>query len=144
MSKRYSTKEEYLRFAATAENGGVYKRSVDEKDLRLMTVAAQRLGWDEHFTLGDCRITKVVSVGNNLIIDLDNTQGFVNCNQLVFENGSVVEMEYPLEGSFFLNHDIFFENGLFTFYCLIWSPESQEPAGLGYLTFTATDISIGD
>jgi hypothetical protein len=144
MSKRYSTKEDYLQFAAAAEKGVEYKQVVAEKDLRLMSAAKRRVGWNEHFTLHDCKITAVTKQGNDLIIDFDNSQGFVNYNQIVFENGNAVEMEYPMEGSFFLNHDLYFENGLFTLYCLIWSPESQEPAGLGYLTFTATDISIGD
>ncbi|MBS7400895.1 MAG: hypothetical protein KIG16_00050 [Eubacteriales bacterium] len=142
MSTRYSTKEDYLQFAAAAEKGVEYKQVVAEKDLRLMNAAKRRLGLNDHFTLGDCKITGVINRGLDLVIDFDNSQGFVNYNQIVFENGNVVEMEYPMEGSFFLNHDLYFENGLFTFYCLIWSPESQESAGLGYLTFTATDIKV--
>ncbi len=142
MSTRYSTKEDYLNFAATAENGVEYKQIIAEKDLRMMSVALRRVGWNEHFSLHDCKIKAVLKQGNDLIIDFDNSQGVIRYNQIVFKEGSIVEQEYPLVGSFFLNHDLYFKDGLFTFYCLIWSPESQEPAGLGYLTFTATDIKV--
>ncbi len=140
--KRYCSKENYLQTASAIENGLEYQQPITKEDLAAMKDAERRVGWNEHFTLHDCKITAVTKQGNDLIIDFDNSQGYIRYNQIVFKDGSIVEQEYPLVGSFFLNHDLYFENGLFTFYCLIWSPESQEPAGLGYLTFTATGIEL--
>jgi len=140
--KRYCSKENYLQTASAIENGLEYQQPITKEDLAAMKDAERRVGWNEHFTLGDCKITAVTKQGNDLIIDFDNSQGYIRYKQIVFKDGSIVEQEYPLVGSFFLNHDLYFENGLFTFYCLIWSPESQEPAGLGYLTFTATGIEL--
>lgn len=140
--KRYCSKENYLQTASAIENGLEYQQPITKEDLAAMKDAERRVGWNEHFTLHDCKITAVTKQGNDLIIDFDNSQGYIRYNQIVFKDGSIVEQEYPLVGSFFLNHDLYFENGLFTFYCLIWSPESQEPAGLGYLIFTATGIEL--
>ncbi|MCQ2382505.1 MAG: DUF4085 domain-containing protein [Clostridia bacterium] len=140
--KRYCSKENYLQTASAIENGLEYQQPITKEDLAAMKDAERRVGWNEHFTLHDCKITAVTKQGNDLIIDFDNSQGYIRYNQIVFKDGSIVEQEYSLVGSFFLNHDLYFENGLFTFYCLIWSPESQEPAGLGYLTFTATGIEL--
>ena len=142
MSTRYSTKEDYFAFARAAENGDKYVRTIRDEDMRSMKIAERRIGWSDRFSLHDCKITGVTKQGRDLVVDFDNSQGVIRYNQLVFENGSVVEQEYSLVGSFFLNHDLYFDNGLFTLYCLIWSPESQEPAGLGYLTFTATNIKV--
>ena len=143
MGHRYCSKENYLKCASDAENGIFGGLVINDCDLKLMRNAEKRVGWSERFTLGDCSIISVDIEGNDLIIGLNNTQGYVKYNKLILKNGVIVEQEYPLVGSFFLNHDLYFENGLFTFYCLIWSPESQEPQGLGYLTFTATDIKVG-
>ncbi len=140
--KRYCSKENYLQTASAIENGLEYQQPITKEDLAAMKDAERRVGWNEHFTLHDCKITAVTKQGNDLIIDFDNSQGYIRYKQIVFRDGSIVEQEYPLVGSFFLNHDLYFENGLFTFYCLIWSPESQEPAGLGYLTFTTTGIEL--
>ena len=139
MHKRYCTKENYLREAADIK----YRQTIAEEDSRAMEDAEQRVGWEKHFTLGDCKITAVTKQGNDLIIDFDNSQGYTQYNQLVLQNGQIAEQEYPLVGSFFIHQNLYYENGLFTFYCLIWSPESREPQGLGYLTLTATDIKIG-
>ena len=139
MSKRYCTKENYLREAADIN----YRQAIAEEDSRAMEDAERRVGWEKYFSLHDCKITAVTKQGNDLIIDFDNSQGFTQYQQIVFQNSQIVEQEYPLVGSFFIHENLYYENGLFTFYCLIWSPESQEPAGLGYLTLTATDIKVG-
>ena len=137
MYKRYCSKENYIH--GTVINNPL----ITEEELRAMQDAERRVGWGNRFTLHDCKITAVTKQGNDLIIDFDNSGGFTQYNQLVLQNGQIVEQEYPLVGSIFLHHDLYYEKGLFTFYCLIWSPESQEPQGLGYLTFTATDIKVG-
>ncbi|MBS7401782.1 MAG: DUF4085 family protein [Eubacteriales bacterium] len=140
--KRYCSKENYLQTASAIENGLEYQQPIAKEDLAAMKDAERRVGWNEHFTLHDCKITAVTKQGNDLIIDIDNSQGYIRYNQIVFKDGSIVEQEYSLVGSFFLNHNLYYENGLFTFYCLIWSPESKESQGLGYLTFTATSIEL--
>lgn len=142
MHKRYCTKENYLQTAASIENGVEYKQVIAEEDSRAMEDAERRVGWKKSFTLGDCEITAVTKQGNDLIIDFDNSGGYTQYNQIVLQNGQIVEQEYPLVGSVFIHQDLYYEKGLFTFYCLIWSPESQEPQGLGYLTLTATDIKV--
>ncbi|MCM1404683.1 MAG: DUF4085 domain-containing protein [Prevotella sp.] len=142
MNHRYCSKEDYLQFAANVENGKEYNQVIAEEDSRKMKNAERRVGWSDSFTLHDCKITAVTKQENDLIIDFDNSQGFTQYKQLVFQNGQIVEQEYPLVGSYFIHQNLYYLDGYFTFYCLIWSPESQEPAGLGYLTLTATDIKL--
>ena len=133
MYKRYCSKENYL-------HGTIINHPlITEEELRAMKDAERRVGWGDRFTLHDCKITAVTKQGNDLIIDFDNSPGFTHYQRLILQNGQIVEQEYPLVGSIFLHHDLYYEKG-FTFYCLIWSPESQEQAGLGYLTLTATWI----
>lgn len=139
MGKRYCTKDNYL-------HGYInHNPLITEEELRAMKEAERRVGWGERFTLGDCKITAVTKQWNDLIIDFDNSGGYTRYQRLILQNGQIVEQEYPLVGSIFLHHDLYYEKdkkGLFTFYCLMWSPESQETAGLGYLTLTATYIKM--
>ena len=140
--KRYCSKENYLQTASAIENGLEYQQSIDKGDLVAMRDAERRLGLSNYFTLGDCKITSVIKQENDLIINFDNSQGVTKYKQLVLHNGQIIEQEYPLVGSFFIHHDFYYQAGIYTFYNLIWSPESQEPQGLGYLTFTATNIEF--
>lgn len=84
-----------------------------------MAVQSFDKGMVESIRFHDCRIIKTDNSSGDLILHFDNTGGFTDINEVIFENYSIIKQDNLLEDSWWLYDEIYKVNDKYELHVLL-------------------------
>ncbi|MCJ8010754.1 DUF4085 domain-containing protein [Paenibacillus sp. KQZ6P-2] len=78
----------------------------------------------DNFRFHDCRIIKSILNDKSITLLLDNTGGFTDIDELIFENVTIIKQDAGLENSWWLYEEVYKVNDKYEFHMLLQNQDT--------------------